>query len=132
MYNFTTDAWKTLKTRGKKCAGCGCIILPQNQNQMLVLSTDWQDTFSADIYDIVTDTWQQTGKSTNSHNGVQLFSLGKRVFAIGGYTNGNQVEEYNYQNGSWSKVSSFMTSSMTHPGVISISAAFFKNCTGLV
>jgi len=132
MYNFTTDAWKDLQSRGQRCAGCGCIILPQNQNQMLVLSTDWQDPYRADIYDILTDTWKPTGNSINNHNAVMLIALGKRVFAIGGYPNGNQVEEFHFQNDSWSIVPNLMSASMSYPGVISIPAVLFNNCIGVV
>ncbi len=132
MYNFTTDTWKILKSRGKHCAGCGCIILPQNQNQMLVLSTDWQDPYSADIYDILTDTWKPTGKAKNGRNGVRLISLGKRVFAIGGHPNGNQVEEFNYLNDSWSIISNVMFTSLSYTGAISAQAASFNNCSGVV
>ena len=132
MYNFTTDAWKNLKPRGKNCAGCGCVILPQNQNQMLVLSTTWQDQTSADIYDIATDTWKPTGSASNQHTGVRLVSLGKRVFAIGAYPNGNQVEEFNYQTNAWSNTPMLMTGATTYAGVIAVPAILFKNCTGVI
>jgi len=96
MYNFTTNGWKDLSSMTVPHAGFGCVILPQNPNQVLLLGTNsTNDMTRADIYDITTNTWKRAGSSNNQHDGVRLISLGSRVFAIGGNTKGIVDVEYN-------------------------------------
>ena len=39
FYSFTTNSWKNLAPMAVFHSGAGCVILPQNQSQVLVLST---------------------------------------------------------------------------------------------
>jgi hypothetical protein len=132
MYNFTISVWKNLPGRGQQCAGCSCIILPQNQNEMLALSTNWQDNTRVDIFNFVANAWRQVGRSINSWNGgVKLVILGNRVFEFEGNPTGYQVSEFHYQNASWSLHANMMPVIPSDAGVASIPAAFFSNCKGV-
>ena len=132
MYNFTTQVWKDLTTRGQQCVGCACIILPQNQNEMLVSGTNWQDGSRADIYNFVTNKWRQVGRSIHSWNGgVMLVSLGNRVFLFEANPTGNQVEEFHYESESWSLHATLVPVIPSAPGIVSIPEAFFSDCIGV-
>ncbi len=135
MYNFTTNVWTTLQYLVKSHYHFGCIILPQNPNLILTLSTtpSSPDQNRADIYNIATNTWTQTGSTANNRAGVRLVALGKRVFAIGSYPNGVEVEEFNYQNKTWSKASKLLPESRSYAGLVSVPAALFNDftCTGV-
>jgi hypothetical protein len=137
IYNFTTNQWRDLSPMAVPHFLFGCIILPQNPNLVLLLSTtDEGDKRRADIYDIANNTWRRAGSSNNLHNGVQLISIGQRVFAIGGIPNGNVVEEYNYENDSWSKVEALLSGNgIIYSSVLSVPAALFNflsyGCVGL-
>lgn len=138
MYNFTSNQWKNLSSMAYPHAGFGCIILPQNPNQILVLGTTYfaSDLSRADIYDIANDAWIRATGSIYKRDGVQLISLGKRIFAIGGYPNGNMVEEYNYEYEYWSVAEAQLALSIFYSRLISVPAALFNfmsyGCVGTV
>ena len=63
----------------------GCVLLPNNANQILILSTvPGGNEARADIYDIMANTWRVTGSSVYARAGASLVSLGNIVFVIGG------------------------------------------------
>jgi len=67
---------------------------------------------------------------------LRTTTLGERIFAIGGSPNGNIVEEYNYEDDSWSIVEAKLANSIYYSSVLKIPAALFdfliNGCIGIV
>ena len=138
MYSFTTKAWTNLASMEKAHVNFGCIMLPGNTDQILVMCfIEGTDANSrADIYDLGTDTWQNVQGASAGRSGTRLVTLGSRIFAIGGNSLvGNMVEEFNPDSKSWSQISFRLTGTRLGPAVISIPATlfnyFFQGCTGV-
>ncbi len=57
------------------------------------------------IYDAVSDSWAAVADTKVGKQGTSAVTLGGRVFALGGYSNGDTdtVEEYNPTTNTWSE-----------------------------
>jgi hypothetical protein len=135
MYNFTTNQWSDLSPMTDPHSKFGCIILPQNKNQVLLLSS-LNDSKRADIYDIANETMIRVSNSNNPHQDGRLVAIGQRVFAIGGIQSGIAAEEYIYETDTWSNVEATLFIGPIYSSALSIPAALFNHrafgCVGLV
>jgi hypothetical protein len=118
-----------------------CTVLPGNKKVLIVSTMPGADETRADIYDIATNMWNQTGSTLYPRAGSSLVTLGTRVFVMGGnwspspVTLSATVEEYNIQFGTWSLAKSNMLSGRKNFDVLSLPAALFPNlpqgCVGV-
>ncbi len=88
----------------------------------------------SDIYDVVRNTWEITGNTNIGRFASKVVALGSRVFALAGWgapsEMTNTVEEYHYDNKSWTMVPESMIQQRRYFGAISVPAVLFKNIPG--
>ncbi len=94
-----------------------------------------QNQTRSDIYNIETNTWEVTGNTNLGRAGAQLISIGSRVFAMGGWgipatLTTKTVEEYHYNNRSWTLLSNSMIQARRYVGALTVPALLFRDIAG--
>ncbi len=65
----------------------------------VVGSDNYEDYYTAAIYNVASNTWTKLAKTTHLKQGSSLVSLSNRIFSIGGLT--DHIEEFHPSNNSW-------------------------------
>lgn len=83
--------------------GSGCAVLPNED--ILVLGSGNPDFYrSSAIFNARENTWKFLSNGTYDRDASSLVTLGKRVFAIGGFRGTEVVEEFNYEDEIWTPI----------------------------
>ena len=133
VYNLTTNTWTNPISLNNGAYFSSCLLLPNTNGKLLVLAVDSccsTGTQTATVIDLVT--LQQTPVSIPTllrGFGVNLVTLGKRVFAINGWnwsSNIGIVEEYHSINNSWAKIATPVIQTRHRGRAINVPASWFS------
>ena len=135
QFNFTIQVWNNLPNSQINFDWPACLILPTDQNKLLV--TGFENM--ASIYDLIERQWTSVGNTSTFRIGGELVALGKRVFYLSGIDSDGQymntVEEFHFQNKSWTWVNQKIILARKLFKSISIPAFLlqneYENCTGV-
>ena len=134
-YNFTRKSWTNLKYSPTPYDWPSCLVLPADQNKLLVTGSGG---LVVSIYDLVKEEWESAGTIKTLKVAGDLVALGKRVFFMGGRnatSDTDKVEEFHLANKSWTIVDQKMGMAKRHFRAISIPAFLYQNeienCTGV-
>ncbi len=132
IYNHSSNTWDILNSSSTPMdiLYSGCILLPNEEEILVVSSHDAPFKSSAALYNIKSNTWRALPDTPNPRDAATLVALGKRVFAIDGHA-GNIIEEFDYANSTWMPIKAKLNAHRDgHPGVISLPAEKFQHLPG--
>ena len=133
IYNITSGALSNPISLNNGLYFGSCLLLPNTNGKVLLFGVDSccsTGTQTATVVDLVT--LQQTALSIPTllrGYGVNLVSLGRRVFAMNGWnwnSNIGVVEEYHHINNSWSKITAPVIQTRHRGRAINVPASWFS------
>jgi N-acetylneuraminic acid mutarotase len=130
-FNHSSNTWQILDstTVPMDIYLSACTLL-QNDDILVVGSEGTPYQSSAAVYNIQSNTWSTLPNTTYPRDGTALVTLGKRVFAIDGHFR-NIIEEFNYNNTSWSPVQTKLIAYRDgHQGILPLPAEMFQHLPG--
>ena len=132
-YNHITKTWDILitNTAPTEMVYPGCVLLPSEQDILVVGSQEPPFKFASSIYNIQSNTFKRLPDTRVDRGGTYLARFGSRVFAFGGDTT-NTISEFLYnQNNTW--VTSPFTMkrpTVAHMSALPLPAKMFQNIAG--
>jgi len=129
-FNHSSNTWQVLDLSSVpiEIYLSGCILLPNNE--ILVVGSDYTAfESSATLYNIEANTWNKLPDISVNRHGTSLVLLGTRVFAIAS-DDTNVIEEFHYNNNTWSSVEAKLIVSRFHHGTIALPAELFQHLPG--
>jgi hypothetical protein len=129
-FNHTSNTWQILDSSlvPMDIVYSGCILLPTDD--ILIVGSDIvSDHSSVALYKVRENTWETLPDTSISIHGTSLVMLGTRVFAIDCDAK-NVIEEFHYNNNTWSSVEAKLIVSRFHHGTIALPAELFQHLPG--
>ena len=129
-FNHTTNAWTVITPGGNPADMVypGCILLPNNEDILVVGSEEDPYSGAVAIYNIRTNIFQRLANLSNVA-GTRLVRLGNRIFATDGH-GGPNAFEFNLGNQTWSSITSLKEWRGGHHGIVAVPASLFVNTPG--
>ncbi len=129
-FNHSSDTWQVLDSTNvpMDIYYSSCILLPSD-NILVVGSENSLYQSSAALYNIGLKTWTKLPDTSVNRHGTSLVMLGSRVFAMDSDER-NVIEEFHYNNNTWSSVEAKLIVPRMHHGTIALPAELFQHLPG--
>jgi hypothetical protein len=129
VFNHSSNTWQVLNsTTVRMIFWSGCVLLPNDK--ILIHGSDIVSYYSsALLYNIRENTWITLPDTSVNRHGTSLVTLGTRAFAIDGYLT-SAIEEFHYNNNTWSSVEARLIVQRYHHGTIALPAELFQHLPG--
>ena len=130
MFEITIQAWKILDPAAPiGVFGSACLLLP-NEEILVLGPSSAGESNSSFVYNVAENKWRQVGDSHFPRGESSLVSLGSRIFAIGGYTNPEAVEEFDLSSETWTVMESSVLASRNLASIIPVPGQLFSHLPG--